>query len=435
MNKVVKNFTSSIKSNIKTIITAVILSVVIWFAISIQIFPDVTETITDIPVIINPPAFMIENNLQLAEDYEFTVNVQIRGKRREISRLSSNDFSAYLNLSGVTEEGEHTVGVTILTNSDFDFDINPATQTMRIRVERIDSITLDVIANTILIRNLLVEGMQIDEPGVAVNPPTVTVRGEKTIIDRIARAEIHVLHNEEIFSTFSVQGELRLFDRHGVLIANPDVIFDNNNFMVTVPVHMVRTLELNMVIVGAPSNFDLSSLTSRMSITPGELTLSSPDTSIAHRSHFDVGEILLSDIDMQMLGNSFRDTIAPKLPEGYKNISGNASFTLEFTGISNYATYDFTVPRENINILNEPEGFDIEVLTRELTVSVVGPASYVQAMSYSDIIVTLNLLNFPEVTDSLIDSRSVQCRLRGSRVPAWVVGNPQVDVSFTRVEQ
>jgi hypothetical protein len=201
-----------------------------------------------------------------------------------------------------------------------------------------------------------------------------------------------------------------------------------------VPVHKVRTLELNMVIVGAPSNFDLNSLSSRMSITPFEITLSSPNTSIDLLSSFDIGVIHLSDIDMQMLNFVTRDTIAPKLPEGYKNISGNASFTLEFTGVSDYVQHNFTVPRENITIFHEPEGFEVEILTRELVVSVIGPSSYVQAMSYSDIIMTLDLSNFPEVTDSLIDSRSVQCRLLGSRVPAWVVGNPQVDVSFTRVE-
>jgi YbbR domain-containing protein len=434
MKKVFKGFTSFLKLNIKTIITAVILSVVIWFAISIQIFPDVTETITGIPVRINPTPEMIADNLQLAEDYEFTANVQVRGKRRDIGRLSYSNFSAELNLAGITEEGEHIVGVVISTNSNFDFEMSPTTQTERIKVERIDSETFNVIANTILIRNLLVEGMQIDEAGLSVNPPTVTIRGEKTVIDSIARAEIHVIHAEEIFSTFSVQGELRLFNRDGILIVSPDVTFDNSNFVVTVPVHKIKTLELNMAIVGAPSNFDISSLTSRMLITPSELTLSSPDTSIMHLSRFDVGEIFLGDIDMQILNNLFRDTIAPKLPEGYKNISGNASFTLEFTGISDYAPYDFTIPRANINILNEPEGFDVEILTRELTVTVVGPASYVQSMSYSDIIVTLNLLNFPEVTDSLIDLRSVQCRIRGSRVPAWVVGNPQVDVSFTRVD-
>ncbi|MCL2698317.1 MAG: CdaR family protein, partial [Oscillospiraceae bacterium] len=260
MKRVFKNFISSLKSNIKTIVTAVILSVVIWFAISIQIFPDVTETIRDIPVIINPPAYMTENNLQLAEDYEFTVNVQIRGKRREISRLGSNDFSAHLNLSGVTEEGEHTVNIIVTSDSDFDFEISQPGQTARIKVERIESITLEVAVNTVLIRNLLVEGMQIDEAGLEVSPSDVTIRGEKSLIDNIARAEIHVTHSEEIYSTFSVPGEVRLFNNDGVLIANPDVIFDNTSFTVTIPVHKVKTLELNMVIVGAPSNFDLSSL-------------------------------------------------------------------------------------------------------------------------------------------------------------------------------
>ncbi|MCL2637410.1 MAG: CdaR family protein [Oscillospiraceae bacterium] len=435
MSRIFKNFALSLKTNIKTIITAVILSVVVWFAISIQIFPDVTETITDIPVIIQPPAYMIENNLQLAEEYEFTANVQIRGKRREIGRLNSGDFTAYLNLANVTEEGEHTVGVLISTNSNFDIEISPNTQVMRIRVERIDSITLELAPNTSLIRNLLVEGMQIDESGLTANPPEITIRGEKTIIDSIARAEVIVVHNEEIFSTFSVAGELRLYNNNDVWIVNPDVIIDSENIIVTVPVHKVKTLELNMVIVGAPSNFDLTGLASKMLITPSELTLSSPDNSIAHRSHFDVGEILLSEIDMQLLNNQFRDTIAPKLPEGYKNISGNASFTLEFTGVSDYTQHSFTVPRDNITILNEPEGFEIEILTRELTVNVIGPTAYVQAMSVEDINVTLNLLSFPDVTDSLIDSRSVQCGIRGMRVPAWVAGNPQVDVSFTRIEQ
>jgi len=70
-----------------------------------------------------------------------------------------------------------------------------------------------------------------------------------------------------------------------------------------------------------------------------------------------------------------------------------------------------------------------------LTVTVIGPASYVQAMSVHDINVTLNLVSMPEIMEnSRIDSRTVQCRIAGTRVPAWVVGYPQVDVSFTKVD-
>jgi hypothetical protein len=434
MKRVLRSFTASLKSNIKTIITAVVISVVIWFAISIQIFPDVTETITDIPVRINPPSYMIQNNLQLAEDYEFTANVQIRGKRREIARLGSNDFEAVLNLSGITEEGEHVVNVIITSASNFDFEIYQTTQTERIKVERIDSITLEIVPNVNMIRNLLIEGMQIDESALTVNPTSVTLRGEKALIDTIVRAEVHVIYTDDIYSTFSVLGELRLFNSEGILIASPGVIYDNQNFMVTVPIHKIKDLPLNLEISGVPSNFNLAELRARMVLDPDELTLSSPDNSIDQRGSFDIGEISLSDITMHVLFSPTRFTIEPNLPVGYRNMSRQASVELTFVDVDGYMQHDFQIPREEITVLNAPEDFDVAIIPRELTVTVVGPAPFVQAMSYSDINVTLNLIGIPEVTDNRIDSRSVQCRISGTRVPAWVVGNPQVDVSFTRTD-
>jgi hypothetical protein len=434
MKKILRNFALTIKTNIKTIITAVIMSAVIWFAISMQIFPDVTITITDIPVRISPTSSMIESNLSLTEEYELTTNVQVRGKRYDVGRLSNSDFRAVLDLSGIEEEGEHTARIIITSDSQVNFEIQQANSTARIKVERIESKELELSLNVSAIR--VVEGMHIDESGLSVNPPAVVIRGEKSIIDSISRAEIYVVHGDEMFESLSLEGELRLFRYDNARITNPDVTISSDVFNVTVPVHMVRTLPLNFIISGAPSNFNLTGLLAKMDIFPGELTLSSPDMSIGHLSHFDVGEISLSEITMQMLTSPTRDTFAPKLPEGYKNISGNASFTLQFKDVEDYAQYDFAIPRENITILNKPVGFDVEILTRELTVTVIGPASYVQAMAISDINITLNLLGVPEITeDSRMISRNVTYRLAGNRVPAWVAGSPTVDVNFTRFEQ
>jgi YbbR domain-containing protein len=376
---------------------------------------------------------MIENNLQLTEDYEFTASAPVRGQRRDVYRLGIDDFDAVLNLSGIEEEGEYTLSIIVTSRSRIEFEFQPSVQNVRVKVERIESKIFEVIP----IANIrLAEGMQIDESGLTANPPTVKISGEKSIIDSIVRAEVHAVHTDEMFSTQSVEGELRLFNSHDVWVSNPDIIYDNEIFTVTVPIHKVRSLPLDFIITGAPSNFDLVGLRSKMVISPDELMLSSPDTSIDHLSGFDIGEIPLSEITLQMLNTTTRDTFAPKLPEGYKNISGNASFTLRFIGVEEYAQYNFPVPRENITILNPPTDFNVEILTRELTVTVVGPASYVQAMSRDDIYLTLNLINMPEITtDSRMDSRTVQWRIRGSRVPAWIVGNPQVDVSFTRIEQ
>ncbi|MCL2018270.1 MAG: hypothetical protein FWG70_00800 [Oscillospiraceae bacterium] len=432
MKRILKNYVLSLKSNVRTIISAVIISAVLWLSISLQIFPDVTVTITDIPIRIYPPHNMIENNLRLAEQYRFTTNAEVRGKRYDVGNLGPEDFEATLNLAGVTEEGDYEVGIDIRSISQNTFEIQDSDTSVRIKVERIESKVLELIPVSSSIR--VAEGMQIDESSISVNPSKITIRGEKGIIDSITRAEVYVEHEEEMFTTLSIDGELRLFNRENVWISNPDVIYDNEVFSVTVPIHKVRTLPLRIIITGAPSNFDLPGLRMKMEITPHELTLSAPDMSIDLLPFFDVGDISLNDIDMQMLTYVTRDTFAPKLPEGYKNISGLASYALSFNDVDDYAQFDFPIDRDSITVLNKPVGFDVEILTRVLTVTVVGPASYVQAMSVNDINVTLNLINIPEITnDSRIDSRRVQCRIEGELVPAWVIGYPQVDVSFTKV--
>jgi hypothetical protein len=107
---------------------------------------------------------------------------------------------------------------------------------------------------------------------------------------------------------------------------------------------------------------------------------------------------------------------------------------VEFENVMDYAQYEFNIPAENIVVLNEPEGYNVEILTKNLTVTVLGPSSYVQAMSVNNISVTLNLIGTEISAEVSTVSKTVQCRITGTRVPAWVVGYPQIDVRFTRTD-
>jgi len=430
--KIIRNFLMSLKMNIRSIITAVIAATVIWLAISLQIFPDVSATVSDVPVQITPTAFMLENDLHLVQNGGITVNVQVRGKRYDVERLSGEDFEAVLDLSGVNTDGEQEVGIDIFSNSRIDFDISVPYQTIKIKVERVASKTLEIEAKATTIR--FVEGMQIDEANLSVNPPTITIRGEKSLIDSISRAEVHALYEDEMITTLAVNGELRLFNNENVQVNNPNLSTDADSFTVTVPIHRVKTLPLDFVITGVPSNFDLEGLRAKMNLSPNEITLSSPDFSIDNLAAFEVGAIPLAEINTLMLFRQTRYTIAPLLPEGYKNTSGQASVMLEFEGVEDYAQYEFHIPAENIVVLNPPDGYRTEILTKNLVVTVVGPSSYVQAMSVNNIGVTLNLIGTEILSDVSTVSKTVQCRLTGSRVPAWVVGYPQIDVRFTRTD-
>jgi len=428
----IHEFFTTFKTNIKSIVTAVLLSAVAWLVISLQIFPDINQHITDIPVQVNLTPYMIENNLELLYPQELSTSIQINGKRYIVGKYSANDFEAELDLSGITAEGEYVVDIDVTYESTTDFKVTSATNTANIKVAEIVSKTLEVEPQAVNMR--LAEGMLIDEPNLSVNPPTVTIKGEKSLIDSITSAEAQAFHEDEIFSTLQLKGELVLFNSDNVRVESPDISLDSDTFMVTVPLHMVKTLPLDFLITGYQNNFDITGLRSKMVLTPHELTLSSPNTSINHLASFEVWEMPISDITLDMLNGVTRETIAPKLPEGYKNISGEAAFSLQFIGVDDYEQFEFAIPRDNITIRNRPSGYNVDILTRELTVSVIGPSSYLRSMSAGDIRVTLNLMGMDITADTVTVSKVVEYRISGIRIPAWVVGYPQVDVSFTRTD-
>ena len=51
-----------------------------------------------------PTSYMIENNLEIVDDYRNTVSIQIQGKRYEIGNLKAN-FNAFMDLSHVYGQG------------------------------------------------------------------------------------------------------------------------------------------------------------------------------------------------------------------------------------------------------------------------------------------------------------------------------------------
>ena len=153
-----------------------------------------------------------------------------------------------------------------------------------------------------------------------------------------------------------------------------------------------------------------------MSLT--ELTIASPDSSVDNLDEIDIGEISLNSLTLKDLQGGV--ALPVKLPDGYKNISGNKTVMLYFEDYDNFGQLGFTVPSDNINVINAPSNFDVKVLTNLLTVNVVGLSSYIQEMTSDDIYATVNLLGL-ELSEGT-KTVSVTFRLAGTNTKAWVTG-------------
>lgn len=415
-----KNWLNSFLKNLRTIIVSVVISVILWFAISIQVFPNVYSHIYDIPIAANLPQEMIDDNLQLAEPYDGTVSIQIQGKRYVIGNLTADNFSAYLDFSSVSGTGEQTVDI-VVEKHDADCEIVSENLTAVVNIRRIISKTIEVTPNVDSIQ--VSENMTVMEDDLSCSPNTVTITGDEAAVNSIVRAEAAAIFDGTMERSTEVRGQLQLFNSDGSLIENPDVTVDAEAFTVSVPLYKVKTLPLD-VSLNYPANFDASNL--QYSILPAEITIASPDDSIDSLDKITIGEISVNDLTSKDL-EGVRLTIS--LPDGYKNISNIYSAQVNFQDVDSYGKLEFSVPQENFTILNADTAYDISILTNQLPVSVVGPSEVIHNMTASDIYATANLIGVK--IDEGVKSVSVSFRIAGQNMTAWVSGDYKIDILVT----
>lgn len=415
------------KKELKTIILSVICAIVIWFAVSIQAFPNVYDHIDGVTVSAEPTAFMQKENLMIT-DYDKEVTVQLHGKRYVIGTLEAKDFVASLDLSGITSPGEHTVnvGLSKVQPSD-DYDIVSEGLTAKVTVERIISKDIALEVNTDNLK--IAEDLQIQTDGITLSSSMVTVSGEQTLVDSVARAVIEPLYSDTLTETTRISGTVSLYDANGTKIDDPKLEYIANNYSVTVPLYRVKTLPLNVSII-YPPNFDSSSL--KYTIYPKEITIAAPanDLSINNLEQIDVDEINLTEITARDLQVGLKFTIS--LSEGYKNLSNVAVAQINFQDVDSYTRRDITVSvsNENFTFLNGDPSYDYSFVTSQLTITAIGPSNLLYNLTPDDISGTVNLLGTN--SEEGVKNVTVSLRIAGQRIKSWINGDYKVDVRITQ---
>ncbi len=425
MGKFLKRTLNTFIKELRNIIIALLVAIIAWFAISMQIFPDISTHVSDIRVTASPTEYMTEHNLSIAEGYDGLVSVRISGKRYDIGNLTADDFTATLDLSGVTDVGEYDVGVKISPKSNVNCKVLNDGTTVKIKVEKIVSKTFSVTEGNMIATAddvIAAENMKIDS--ITVNPATITLTGDATDIEAVKKVEIRSVLAGKTDQSVSSKGQIILLGENDKEINNPDIKADNDSFTVDVTIFKQKTLPLTVQFTNVPANFNLSSL--KYSIYPETLTISSPDDSLDAQEKFEVGIIDLSQLTTKYLQ---KISLPIKLPEGYKNVSGNNYAMVTFENADDYTFLNFTVQKENIRIANAPENFDIEVLTNEITVNVTGPEEYISELASKDIYATIDLMG-TTLAEGLKDV-TPEFTLRGSNIRCWVTGEYKITIQAT----
>lgn len=426
MKNFLKKAGAFFRRELKTLIMSVVFSVIIWFAVSIQVFPNETDHIDGIKVTAEPTVFMQQEHLTVT-DFNKEISIQIQGKRYVIGTLKAEDFIASLDLSGINSPGEHTVNVDVnKVQASSEYEIITGGLTAIVNIERTVTKEIPLEVNT---GNLVIDdALKIQEEEITLSAETVKISGEESLVNSVAKAVIEPFSNGVLTETTRLSGNVRLYDRNGAKIENPALEYAADNYSVTIPLYRVKTLPLN-VSLSCPSNFDSSSL--KYTIYPKEITIAAPadDMSIENLERIDVGEIDLTDITSRDLQGGIKLTIA--LAEGYKNLSNIGIAQINFEDTDSYGKRDFSVSTENFTVLNGDPTFDYSLITSQLDITAVGPSDLLYRLSSDDITGTVNLLGTPAEVG--VKNLTVTLRIAGqSLTSAWINGDYKVDVSIKK---
>ena len=77
MKEWIKSFLQNFVKNLKNIIFALIIAIIVWFAISMQIFPDVTTHVSDIPVEVKAEVNLRAKSLKTYQE-KFSPDISVR---------------------------------------------------------------------------------------------------------------------------------------------------------------------------------------------------------------------------------------------------------------------------------------------------------------------------------------------------------------------
>jgi hypothetical protein len=144
--------------------------------------------------------------------------------------------------------------------------------------------------------------------------------------------------------------------------------------------------------------------------------------------------ISLSRITISQLRDGIRIPVdETTLPEGYLEMSEPriTEVRLVFSDVDDYGQITLSVPATNFNVINPPAGYSVSPRARNVSITIVGPSSVIQAITVNDIEGTIDLLGLSDVSPG---TRSVGGRftIRGTDIQAWVVDPPLVEVIISR---
>ncbi|MFA9422811.1 MAG: YbbR-like domain-containing protein [Sedimentibacter sp.] len=357
-------------------ITCIVVSVILWMIIMVETNPPLENTYTNIPVTIKNLSALENSNLIMMniDKDNITVNVKVKGYNDQLNKITKSDFSAYIDVLGYGE-GLTNAKVEIVGPNGIEIS-NTYPSQIACNIESVISRVMDV---TVQFDGSQAENYYKDLP--TSNPSSVKITGPRSVVNS-AELAVATVNIDGVQNNFTKIVPVRIYNGMDTEIF---MSVPTENVEVSVPVYPTKYVDLVPVIRGLPDE----------GYQVVEATAKPEKVKIAARQDIldTINQLNLTELDISGAYNNILSS------REIMSIDGLTILDLTTTPVVNVVIEkiiekQFIFLKSEIQFINVQDGnlVNIEDPNSEITVTVKGTTSIVNAVKKSDLILTADLL-------------------------------------------
>ena len=402
-------------------IVSLIASLTIWIYMTSIKTDEVKLTFRGIKVeLVGEDTLRSSKNMVITDLDNATVNVDLTGPRRIIASLTPEDLTAVIDVNKLSRAAYTTQQYTIAFPNGVDSSKIAVSKKMP---DTVSFVVSPLNTKTIQVRGSfdgsLAEGYTAEAP--VFEPATVTVSGPETYLKNVSYAWVSFA-KDSVDSTYrDEEAPIVLMNENNEACSTVGLTCSQDTVVATLPLLQVKEVPITVDLVSGGGAFEENTI---VKIEPASVTLAGDSAILSG-----INKILLDTVDLTSFASTYSEVYTIPIDNGLKNLTGatEAKVSIE---IFNLETKKFNV--KNISYMGVTEGFEAELITESIEVTVRGTAEQLSQLRRENIRAVADLTDFNESVGNY--SPTVKIQVDGFTDVGAILGPYTVSVEIRKAQ-
>ena len=369
------------KNKLTSILLSFAIAFGLWMYVITYVSPGSEDTFYNIPVVLEGEAVLKERNLMIMDVSNTSVSMTLSGNRSDLNKVNNQNIILKADLTKINEPGER---IPLSYTPSFPGDVpsdafvveNKSPDQIYVTVEERRTKEVPVEVKWI---GSAPEGFMSDRENKVLDYAYISVDGPASVADRIEKAVIEVDLTEQRES-IDQNYRYTLCDAEGNPVDAELITTNVAEVNLKVKIQRVKELKLRLdVTYGGGASL----VNTKIEIDPATIRVSGGEGVLEELGD----ELTIGKLNLAEITKSQELPFAITLPEGVTNETGTteATVSIQFKGLS---TRELVL--DNISVVNVPEGMEVDLITKQLTVVLRGPTEDVARIKEEDVAITVD---------------------------------------------